>query len=827
MKVILAEKPSVARDLASFLKASRRCDGYLEGGGYQVTWAFGHLVELVEPGDYDPALKRWTLDSLPFVPETFELRVRGDDGAKKQFAVIKRLFKAADSLICATDAGREGELIFRYILTLSGCGQKPAERLWLSSLTPSAIGAAFRSIRPLADYDNLYEAAKCRSQADWVVGLNATRNYTVRYRSAGGSGGDNSSSDQSKRGANKGLLWSLGRVQTPVLAMIVRRDDEIRTFRSEPFWELLTTYRKSSFRFTGDRFAEQADAERLLAQAGEHPLQVKKVQSRAEKSLPPQLYDLTELQRDMNRRFGISAADTLAAAQSLYEAKLITYPRTDSRYLTQDMRKEVPQIFEQLRVFKPNEIAKLDLNALSFSSRIVNNTKVTDHHAIIPTGASPGNLGDRAQKIYDAIVIRFIAAFYPPCQKEVTVVDAAAGDVPFRARGVRVVVPGWTELYPRKAKGGDADEQQVLPAFKVGESGPHEPYVKAGETSPPKHFTENTLLGAMDTAGKLVDEAELREALKEKGLGTPATRAATIETLLHRKYIERAKKNILATDLGRYLIAIVKDRNLTSPELTGEWEAKLKQIEAGRLSPDVFMKEIAEYTRGVVRSSDVDTLNHEIYGPCPRCGEPIIAGKRAFGCSGWKAGCDFVLPPKYRDVELSMQQIRELLQFGVTSKPVESADTEPCLLGMSTSGVLIEIPVPRGDEQGRDGKPKRSTARGKPEGSSRSSRGGKTSKSQNTQTTRDAKPSGDLGACPLCDSPVIETAKAYSCSRWRDGCGLTIWKTIAGKRITAAMAKKLIRDGQTTTLKGFKSKAGKRFEAKLKLNDGKAEFDFS
>lgn len=827
MKVILAEKPSVARDLASFLKASKRCDGYLEGGGYQVTWAFGHLVELVEPGDYDPALKRWTLDSLPFVPETFELRVRGDDGAKKQFSVIKRLFKAAGSLICATDAGREGELIFRYILTLSGCGSKPAERLWLSSLTPSAIGAAFRSIRPLADYDNLYAAAKCRSQADWIVGLNATRHYTVRYRSAGGRGGDPSSDGPKKSGSSPGLLWSLGRVQTPVLAMIVRRDDEIRTFRSEPFWELMTAYRKSTFRFTGDRFSEQADAERLRAQAIEHPLQVTKVQSRTERSLPPQLYDLTELQRDMNRRFGISAADTLAAAQSLYEAKLITYPRTDSRYLSEDMRKEIPPIFKQLRAFKPSEIAKLDLNALPFSSRIVNSTKVTDHHAIIPTGASSGSLGDLAQKVYDAIVIRFIAAFYPSCQKEVTVVDAAAGEIPFRARGVRVVVPGWTELYPRKAKGADAEGQQTLPAFQVGESGPHEPYVQAGETSPPKHFTENTLLGAMDTAGKLVGEAELREALKEKGLGTPATRAATIETLLHRKYIERAKKNILATDLGRYLIAIVKDRDLTSPELTGEWEAKLKQIEAGRLSPDVFMNEIAEYTRRVVRSSDADALNHEIYGACPRCGEPIIAGKRAFGCSGWKAGCDFVLPPKYRNVELSMQQIRELLQHGVTSKPIEPSETEPCLLSMSTSGVLIEIPVPRGDEQDRDGKPKRGTGRGQAAGRSRSARGARANKSPNIQATRGADPPGELGACPLCGSPVVETAKAYSCSRWRDGCGLTIWKTIAGKRITAAMAKRLIRDGQTTSLKGFKSKAGKRFEAKLKLNGGKAEFDFS
>lgn len=849
VKVVLAEKPSVARDLATFLNASRRCDGYFEGGGYQVTWAFGHLVELVEPGDYDPALKRWTLESLPFIPEKFELRVRGDDGAKKQFATIKRLFKTADSLICATDAGREGELIFRYILTLARCGRKPAERLWLSSLTANAIAAAFRAIRPLSDYDNLYAAAKCRSQADWIVGLNATRNYTVRYRLGSGRGTDVAASNSGKRPLAKGLLWSLGRVQTPVLAMIVRRDDEIRTFRPEPFWELLTIYRETTFRFTGERFAKQVDAEELLSRASSNPLVVKKVQSRAEKSLPPQLYDLTELQRDMNRRFGISAAHTLAAAQSLYEAKLITYPRTDSRYLTADMRKEVPLIFKQLRAFKPNEIAKLDLDELPFSSRIVNNSKVTDHHAIIPTGSTAGNLDDRSRKVYDAIVIRFIAAFYPECQKEVTVVDASAGDVPFRARGIRVVVPGWTELYPRKSKGSDAKDLQTLPAFRVSEQGSHEPSIKSGETSPPKHFTENTLLGAMDTAGKLVDEAELREALKEKGLGTPATRAATIETLLNRKYIDRANKNILATDLGRYLVAIVTDRNLTSPELTGEWEAKLKQIEAGRLSPDIFMKEIAEYTRSIVSSSDVDTLDHEIYGPCPRCGQPIIAGKRAFGCSGWKGGCQFVLPPMYQDVELSMLQIRELLQHGVTSNPIMTTAGNVCLLGMANSGVLIDIPVPQGDEQERDDKSKE-LAKGKwpnaprsglstaersttnfnsnaPVLPKRSSDRRKSKGSAQPDIPTDDPSAGDIGACPLCASPVIETDKAFSCSRWRDGCGLTIWKTIAGKRITAAMAKKLVRDGHTATLKGFKSKAGKRFEAQLKLNGGKVEFDFS
>ncbi|MBB3207342.1 DNA topoisomerase-3 [Rhodopirellula rubra] len=824
MKVILAEKPSVARDLASFLKASKRHDGYFEGGGYQVTWAFGHLVELKEPGDYDPSLKRWTLESLPFVPEKFQLRLRGDDGAKKQYSVIKRLFRDANSLICATDAGREGELIFRYIMTLTACTKKPAERLWLSSLTPSAIAAAFSSMRPLSDYDNLYAAAKCRSQADWVVGLNATRNYTVRYR--GGLSRGNSDDGESPRVAS-GLLWSLGRVQTPVLAMIVRRDDEIRTFRPEPFWELLTKYRDVQFRHTGKRFDKEEDAQTLLQTAASHPLEIRKITSRTEKSQPPQLYDLTELQRDMNRRFGISAADTLAAAQSLYEAKLITYPRTDSRYISKDMRKDIPGVMKQLSSLKPKEIGKLDLKALPFTGRIVNDAKVTDHHAVIPTGANAGVLADRQQKVYDAIVVRFIAAFYPACEKQITTVDAAAGKVDFRARGVRVVVPGWTELYPRKTKrGDDGEEQQTLPDFFKGESGPHMPFVKAGETSPPKHFTENTLLGAMDTAGKLVDEAELREALKEKGLGTPATRAATIETLLNRKYIAREKKNIVATDLGRYLVAIVRDRNLTSPELTGEWEAKLKQIENGKLSADVFMREIEDYTRGIVENSASVSIDHSIYGPCPRCGEPVIAGKKAFGCSGWKKGCRFVLEPTYRNADLSMAQVRELLQIGATTTPLVIDDGAPFLLGMSEGGCVVEIPVPTGNEQDGDDKASGSkrtekTDRGQTKGTAKRT----TTKSSSPAS---ASASGDkpIGACPLCGSPVIEQSKSYSCSRWRDGCGLTIWKLMSGKKISMTNVKKLLKKGETPVIKGFKSKAGKSFEAKLKLVEGKVRFDF-
>jgi DNA topoisomerase III len=398
MKVVLAEKPSVARELASFLGAGSRHEGYFEGRGYQVTWALGHLVTLKEPQDYDPALKRCSLDTLPFVPERFGLKPLDEKGSGKQLTVVRRLFRSADELICATDAGREGELIFRYILKLTGCEGKPARRLWLSSLTREAIRDAFGRLRPLSDYDALYVAAHCRSEADWVVGLNATRSHTVSHR-------------------DTGLLWSVGRVQTPVLAMIVRRDDdEIRAFKPEPFWELLTCYRSVVFKFTGDRFRRGGTGPGAVAPrarpASLHP----GVDRKPERTPPPQLYDLTDLQRDMNRRYGLSADATLKAAQLLYEAKLISYPRTDSRHVGTDMKAKISGILEDLRPLKPLEIGKLDLHALAFTKRIVDDAKVGDHHAILPIVKAPGTLSPAAQKVFDAVVTRLIAALYPACK---------------------------------------------------------------------------------------------------------------------------------------------------------------------------------------------------------------------------------------------------------------------------------------------------------------------------------------------------------------------------------------------------------------------------
>ena len=518
------------------------------------------------------------------MPERFGLKPIDEKGAGKQLAVVRRLFRSADELIGATDAGREGELIFRYILELTGCAGKPARRLWLSSLTESAIRDAFRRLRPLSDYDALYAAARCRSEADWVVGLNATRYYTVRHRAGG-------------------LLWSVGRVQTPVLAMIVRRDDEIRAFKPEPFWELLTRYREVTFKFAGDRFVKEEDAQAVLRRVQGHPFDVLGVERKPERVQPPQLYDLTELQRDMNRRYGMSADATLKAAQSLYENKLISYPRTDSRYLGKDMKGQIPGILEDLRTIKPDEIGKLDLRRPDLHradhQRRQGERSPRDHPdrqaAGRPCRRRPEGLRRRR---------------HPPDRRLLSRLRQGGDD---RRRSLeRGAVPGQGRAGARAGLDRRSTPARRTTRRRTSRSCPSSAparaartsrFVRRGETTPPKAYTEGSLLGAMETAGKLVEDEQLKEVLKERGLGTPATRAAIIETLLDRGYITREKKTLLATDLGRYLVAIVQDRGLKSPELTGEWEAKLREVERGRLDPRRFMAEIVRYTGDVIRSA--------------------------------------------------------------------------------------------------------------------------------------------------------------------------------------------------------------------------------
>ena len=683
MKVVITEKPSVARDIASVLKITGKKKGYIEGRGCAITWAFGHLVTLLEPGEYDPALKRWSLDSLPFIPDEFKLKLIENRGVAEQFEIIKRLCQEAEEIVCATDAGREGELIFRYILALSECEDKPIKRLWLSSLTPDAIKEAFKELKDGHDYDPLYQAARCRSESDWIVGLNATRCFTVRH-------GRLASGDDR-------VLWSIGRVQTPVLAMIVQRDDEIAKFRARPFWELTTKYRAVVFKYTGKRFEQPEKAQLLLEKITDKPFSITAVTGKQKKEQPPQLFDLTTLQREINKSHGLSAADTLAATQNLYESKLVTYPRTDSRYLSADMKPRIPKIFEQLKAIRTEQIEPLGLAKLPFTKRIVDDKKVTDHHAVIPTGIIPRSLGANEQIVYDAITTQFIAAFYPICIKKITTVDGESEDVKFQAKGTQILEPGWTVLFPKKKKKKD-DDDQTLPAFEKGESGKHEPATREGKTKPPKCFTENTLLGAMEAAGKLVDDDSLREALKERGIGTPATRAAIIETLIRRSYIRREKKQIRATDMGRCLIALIHDPLLKSPEMTGEWEEKLKQIERKETDPSDFMDGIANYTRRLIEKSSSAQLDTERLGDCPLCGKNVIKGKTAYGCSGWKDGCTFVLESEYKGLKLTQNQVQVLLQLRLLPYPIH-IENQLRLLLLSTQSDLMDIALPAADQQ--------------------------------------------------------------------------------------------------------------------------------
>jgi DNA topoisomerase-3 len=816
MKVVVAEKPSVARDLARHLGAGRRADGYLEGDDLRITWAIGHLAELKTPDDYDPRLKRWTLDALPFVPERFELRPAGDASARRQLETVARLCREADELVCATDAGREGELIFRYILEYAGCPERPFQRLWLSSLTEEAIRDAFERIRPGREYDALHDAARSRSEADWIVGLNATRAYTVRY--GGG-----------------GILWSVGRVQTPVLALIARRDDEIRTFRPETFHELRTRYRDVLFRHKAaegkeDRFDDGDEARTALASVEGQPFTVTEVEEKRETLRSPLLHDLTQLQRDMNVRFGMSAARTLKVAQDLYEKKLLTYPRTDCRHLPSDLRDDVRRTLHALRSWNPKAIGLLAGRPLPSPRRVFDDSKVTDHHAIIPTGKEAKGLVDEEKRVYDAVATRLVQVFLPDKEQDVTTVTGVSAGLAFRARGVRVVEPGWSALEAEspKAKGQakpkktDADQgeedAQELPAFTQGESGPHTPELHEGSTKAPRPFTENTLLGAMETAGKLVDDEQLREALKARGLGTPATRASIVETLLSRRYVVRDKKALRVTDLGRYLIGILGDPLLKSPELTGDWEQKLKEIEAGRLERAAFMEEIVGYARNLI-ATGVQPRYADGIGPCPRCDAPIIEGREGFGCSKWQDGCHFVLWKAYRGATLRADHARDLIQRRILPRPVSLPDVGPRVLCLTEQGLVIDLEPPTREAQ-RGARPPVSSA-----ASAASKASTPTTTSNGPKKSKPAPKPAGLPACPLCRADLVEGQRGFGCSAWRTGCRFVIWKEISGKKITAAIARTLVEKGKTRVLKGFNGPDGSPVSGRLVLENGQASLE--
>ncbi|MBQ8541970.1 MAG: DNA topoisomerase 3 [Bacteroidaceae bacterium] len=579
MIVCIAEKPSVAKEIADVLGAKNRREGFYEGNGYQVTWTFGHLCTLKEPGDYTPMWQRWSLSSLPMVPPRFGIKLISDKGIEKQFAVIEKLMQAADSIINCGDAGQEGELIQRWVIQKAQA-KCPVKRLWVSSLTDEAIREGFNSLKDQSEYKPLYEAGLSRAIGDWLLGMNATRLYTLKY------------------GKNRQVL-SIGRVQTPTLALVVKRHFEIVNFVPKQYWELKTTYRDTTFNAAKGRFESVEEAQEALKRISDAPFTVTEVTAKNGTELPPRLYDLTSLQVDCNKKFGLSAEVTLQTIQSLYEKKITTYPRVDTTFLSDDIYPKCPNILKGLRNYQ-QLTAPLAGKPLQKSKKVFDNKKVTDHHAIIPTGVQPQGLTDLEKKVYDLIVKHFIAVFYPDCKFRTTTVQGESASVPFKTTGKEITEPGWRVVFAGETTDEKEEKEKILPHFAQGESGPHTPDLAEKWTTAPKPYTEATLLRAMETAGKLVENEELRDAMKENGIGRPSTRANIIETLFKRGYMKREKKNIAATPTGIELIGLIKNELLKSAELTGQWEKKLRDIEKQQYEAKTFIDELKIMLNNVV-----------------------------------------------------------------------------------------------------------------------------------------------------------------------------------------------------------------------------------
>lgn len=680
MIVCIAEKPSVAKDIARILGATSSHDGYMEGNGYQVTWTFGHLCTLKEPDDYTPMWKRWSLSALPMIPQRFGIKLIDDKGIIKQFSVIEKLMQNADGIINCGDAGQEGELIQRWVMQKAQA-KCPVKRLWISSMTDEAIREGFHTLKDQQEYQPLYLAGLSRAIGDWLLGMNATRLYTLKY------------------GQNRQVL-SIGRVQTPTLALIVNRQKEIDNFEPEPYWVLSTIYRDTLFTATKGKFTSKEEGEQSFAKIADKPFTVTDVQKKAGREAPPHLYDLTSLQVDCNKKFSMSAETTLNVIQSLYEKKLTTYPRVDTQYLSDDIYPKCPATLKGLRgyeAFTQPLIGK----PLPKSKKVFDTSKVTDHHAIIPTGVPASNLTDLEQHVYDLVARRFISVFYPDCKFSTTTVIGKVDDVEFKVSGKQINDPGWRVLYAKDAQPVDSDdkknqdEERTLPAFTKGESGPHTPTLTEKWTTPPKYYTEATLLRAMETAGKFVDDEELRAALKENGIGRPSSRANIIETLFKRRYIKRERKNIVATPTGIELIDTIKEELLKSCELTGIWEKKLRDIEHKKYDAGQFINELKQQITTIVNDVLADNSNRHVTvltdedlkkksrkkatspkkktetevdktgnndektvqslpaddsiigTPCPVCGKGhIVKGKTAYGCDRWREGCTFRMPFK-------------------------------------------------------------------------------------------------------------------------------------------------------------------------------------
>ncbi len=795
MKLCIAEKPSVAKEIAFILNAKSRRDGYFEGNGYAVTWTFGHFCTLKTPDDYQTEWKKWRLETLPMLPEKFEIKLINNPGAKKQFRTIKELLSQCNSVINCGDAGQEGELIQRWVLKHAKY-KGPVQRLWISSLTPEAIKAGFRNLKDGKHFDRLYFAGSARAICDWILGMNATRLYTLKY------------------GGYKQVL-SIGRVQTPTLAILVERHKEIENFVPTPFWELQTVYRDVTFNCEKGRFLKKEEGEMFLEQVKDKPFVITSFTKKKGKEYPPSLFDLTSLQVHCNRRFGYTADDTLKIAQKLYEKKVITYPRVDTTYLPTDIYPKVPHTLKGMTQYDSLIEPLLANQPLRKANKVFNNAKVTDHHAIIPTGIQK-QLMPNEQNVYDAVSRQFIAAFYPDCIVSNTTVLGEVDGVKFKTTGKEILEQGWRVVFPKPPKkerastsqkgGKKVNEEVIMPTFKKGETGPHEPKLVEKVTKPPKVYSEATLLRAMETAGKKVDDEQLRELMKDNGIGRPSTRANIIETLFKRKYIQRLKKQVIPTEVGIQLIDTIQNDLLKSAELTGQWEKQLREIEQGKYSAKLFinnMKTMVERLVNEVKSSNTriqiqssngrgnrtsrvksqgkfkekkptlappkkaetkeaskksSTSKDSITGlTCPKCQKgTLLKGKTAFGCNQWKSGCSFRLPFSFKNKKISEKQLTRLIAKGSTIQ----------LKGFEENGVKVNGRVYLDDAWQLMFEAKQ-----------KADKTLKTVQKIHPPAKTLPKPKAptkqvpDKIACPKCEKgQVIKGKMAYGCSRWREGC---------------------------------------------------------
>ena len=696
MIVCITEKPSVAKDIANILGATVRRDGYFEGNGYNVTWTFGHLCCLKEPNDYCEQWKTWNLSSLPMIPQRFGIKLIDDKGIIAQFKTIENLINQADEVINCGDAGQEGELIQRWVMQKAGCN-KPVKRLWISSLTEEKIREGFAKLRPQDDYNNLYHAGLSRAIGDWILGMNATRLYTKKYAQ------------------NRNVL-SIGRVQTPTLALIVARHREIENFVPEDFWEIKTLYRDTTFNSTKGRYKVEADALDIIEKIKSAPLTITSISSKKGKEAPPRLFDLTSLQVECNKKFSFSADDTLKLIQSLYEKKVTTYPRVDTTYLSEDIYPTIPGVLKAMTPYA-SLTAPILAHKIPKSKKVFDDSKVTDHHAIIPTNMEPQKaaLSHNEKLVYDMIAKRFIAAFYPDCEFSTTTVLADINGIPFKATGRQILSDGWRAVYSKETATPDENAEEsngIMPIFTEGESGPHEPSLLKKTTQPPKPYNEGTLLRAMETAGKFVDDELLREAMKENGIGRPSTRAAIIETLFKRRYIRKERKSLFPTLAGIQLIDTIQEPLLKSAELTGLWENKLRKIERGEFSANQFIDElkvlINDIVINVLRDNGNPAINIEVEDEkqkksrkaassqskaktprakaatskpdsdgkapaspaisdvsqiaCPLCGTGhLLKGRTAYGCSNFRSGCSLRLNFEQYPDNISPDELSKLI----------------------------------------------------------------------------------------------------------------------------------------------------------------------